>query len=46
MIIYVSIQAFAELETNTPGTIMGLTYALGGKKVVIDDKDGIVANIR
>jgi len=39
-------QAFAELETNTPGTIMGLTYALGGKKVVIDDKDGIVANIR
>ena len=39
-------QAFAELETETPGTIHGLTYALGGKKVVIEDPDGLVANIR
>lgn len=40
------LQAYAEMETNTPGTILGLTYALGGKKVVIEDKDGLVANIR
>lgn len=40
------LQAYAELENNTPGTIQGLTYALGGKKVVIDDPDGLVAGIR
>jgi len=39
-------RAFAELEAETPGTIHGLTYALGGKKVVIEDPDGLVANIR
>ena len=40
------LRAFAELETNTPGTVMGLTYAVGGKKVVMEDKDGMVADIR
>ena len=40
------LKAFAELETSTPGTVLGLTYALGGKKVVMEDKDGMVADIR
>eukprot|EP00088_Acartia_fossae_P017313 TRINITY_DN1980_c0_g1_i2.p1 TRINITY_DN1980_c0_g1~~TRINITY_DN1980_c0_g1_i2.p1 ORF type:complete len:473 (-),score=98.96 TRINITY_DN1980_c0_g1_i2:900-2318(-) len=40
------LQAYAEIESNTPGTIQGLTYALGGKKVVIEDQDGLVANLR
>jgi len=40
------IKAYAEIEKDTPGTVMGLTYALGGKKVVIEDKDGLVADIR
>ena len=40
------LQAYAEIESDTPGTIRGLTYALGGKKVVMEDKDGLVAEIR
>ena len=40
------LKVFAELETNTPGTVMGLTYQVGGKKVVMEDKDGMVADIR
>lgn len=40
------LQAYAEIEDNTPGTIQGLTYALGGKKVVIDDPEGLVASVR
>jgi len=40
------LQAFAELEPETPGTIQGLTYALGGKKKVMTDPDGMVADIR
>jgi DnaJ family protein A protein 3 len=40
------LKVFAEMEVNTPGTVMGLTYALGGKKVVMEDKDGLVADIR
>ena len=40
------LKAYAEIEKDTPGTVMGLTYALGGKKVVIEDKDGLVADIR
>jgi len=39
-------QAYAELEPDTPGTIHGLTYQLGGKKTVISDPDGQVAAIR
>ena len=26
------LRAFAELERNTPGTVMGLTYAVGGEE--------------
>jgi len=40
------LKVFAELESNTPGTVHGLTYALGGKKVVMEDKDGLVRDIR
>ena len=40
------LKVFAELETNTPGTVLGLTYQVGGKKVVMEDKDGMVADIR
>lgn len=40
------LQAYAEIEDGTPGTIRGLTYALGGKKVVIEDPEGLVASIR
>jgi len=42
----VLLQAYAEIEENTPGTVFGLTYALGGKKVVMDDPDGLVASVR
>jgi len=40
------LEAYAELEPETPGTIHGLTYALGGKKVVMNDPEGLVADIR
>ena len=40
------LQAYAEIESDTPGTIRGLSYAIGGKKVVMEDKDGLVADIR
>lgn len=40
------LEAYAELEPDTPGTIHGLTYALGGKKVVMNDPEGMVADIR
>ena len=40
------LQAYAEVESDTPGTIRGLSYAVGGKKVVMEDKDGLVADIR
>lgn len=40
------LQAYAELEADTPGTIQGLTYALGGKKMVIADPTGLVSSVR
>lgn len=40
------LQAYAELEMDTPGTITGLTYTKGGQKVVMEDSDGLVADIR
>merc|ERR1712080_468866 len=40
------LEAYAELETETPGTIHGLTYALGGKKTVIEDPEGLVEAVR
>jgi hypothetical protein len=40
------VQAYAELEPDTPGTIQGLTYALGGKKIVLADPSGLVTAVR
>lgn len=40
------LEAYAELEAGTPGTIHGLTYALGGRKTVISDPGGVVAALR
>jgi len=40
------LKAYAELEPDTPGTITGLTYAAGGRKVVMEDPDGLVALVR
>lgn len=39
-------QAYAELELNTPGTVNGFTYDNSGKKVLMEDPDGLVADIR
>lgn len=40
------LQAFAETENNTPGTINGLAYTQKGGKIVIEDTDGLVSEIR
>ena len=40
------LQAFAETEIDTPGTITGLTYTKDGGKVVIEDPNGLVNEIR
>ena len=40
------LQAFAEQEKDTPGTITGLTYTKDGGKVVMEDPEGVVAEIR
>ena len=40
------LQAFAESENNTPGTINGLTYTKQGGKVVLEDPEGLVGEIR
>ena len=40
------LQAYAETESDTPGTINGLTYTKQGGKVVIEDADGLVSEIR
>ena len=40
------LKAYAELESDTPGTINGITYTKGGQKSVMDDTDGLVAEIR
>ena len=40
------LQAFAEIEDNTPGTTNGLTYTKDGGKVVMEDHDGLVGEIR
>jgi len=42
----VLLEAYAELELETPGTIHGLTYALGGKKTVMEDPEGLVEAVR
>ncbi len=40
------LQAFAETEANTPGTVNGLTYTKGGSKVVMEDATGLVGEVR
>ena len=40
------LQAFAETEKDTPGTVNGLTYTKEGTKVVMEDNDGLVNDIR
>ncbi|KRX54504.1 Mitochonrial uncharacterized protein [Trichinella sp. T9] len=40
------IMAYAEMETNTPGTIRGVTTTAGGDKVCAEDPNGYVAGIR
>ena len=40
------LQAYAELEKDTPGTVTGLTYTKQGGKCVMDDPDGLVADLR
>lgn len=40
------LHAYAETESGTPGTVNGLTYTKQGGKVVIDDPEGLVGEIR
>lgn len=40
------VQAYAELESDTPGTIQGFTYTKAGNKVVMEDPDGLIADLR
>lgn len=40
------LQAYAEIEGDTPGTISGLTYTKQGGKCVMEDPDGLVADLR
>ena len=40
------LQAYAEIEGDTPGTISGLTYTKQGGKCVMEDPDGHVADLR
>jgi len=40
------LKAYAEIEKDTPGTVRGLSYELGGHKTVMEDRDGYVADIR
>ena len=40
------LQAYAELESDTPGTVNGFTYDKKGRKVLMEDPDGTVADIR
>jgi DnaJ family protein A protein 3 len=40
------LQAFAETEADTPGTVTGLTYTKEGTKVVMEDPDGLVGELR
>ena len=40
------LQAYAELESNTTGTVTGFTYDKAGKKVLMEDPEGLVGEIR
>ena len=40
------LQAYTEIETTRPGTVKGFTYKNDGRLVVMDDEDGLVADIK
>lgn len=41
------LQAYAEIEPNTPGTITGFTYNKAGNRVLMEeDSEGLVSEIR
>ena len=40
------LQAYAEMESATPGTVKGFTYKKDGSRVVMEDEDGLVADIK
>ena len=40
------LQAYAEIESTTHGTVKGFTYKKDGSRVVMDDQDGLVADIK
>ena len=40
------LQAYAEIESTTPGTVKGFTYKKDGNRVVMEDPDGLVADIK
>ena len=40
------LQAYAETEAGTPGTIKGFTYDKAGTKIIMEDPEGLVAEIR
>lgn len=40
------LQAYAEMENDTPGTVKGFTYKKDGSRVVMEDTDGFVADIK
>ena len=39
-------QTYAEIEGTTPGTVKGITYKKDGSRVVMEDQDGLVADIK
>lgn len=39
-------QTYAEIEGTTPGTVKGFTYKKDGSRVVMEDQDGLVADIK
>lgn len=40
------LQAYAEIEPNTPGTVSGFSYSKDGNRVIMEDPDGMVADLR
>ena len=40
------LQAYAEIESTTPGTVKGFTYKKDGSRAVMEDEDGLVADIK
>lgn len=42
----VLLKVLTELESDTPGTVDGFTYDKEGRKLAMEDPDGLVAEIR